>query len=156
MMKEFIVEAPEVFGDIWDLYCDLRGVKKNHSREKSCTEGKQHEVFFELMAMICTANRKKLTHWALIQNAPNSARVVGQTAESAVAFFGHTLSAGTRTRIVNRITGNEKEAFHVLIFIYDNYQRELTCKNNKENTRVHLQGDQPMRPQSFPICQLHL
>ena len=83
--------------------------EENHSREKDCTEGKRNEVFFKLMAMIRTADRKKLTYWDIVQNISSFTRGVGRTVESAFAFFGHALSAGTRTCIFNKITDNDKE-----------------------------------------------
>ena len=97
MMKEFIAKAPDVFGDIWDFYFELRGVKETHSREQDRTEGKQNKVFFELMAMIHTTNEKKLMHWALIKNISNVARGVRRTAELAFTFFGHSLSKSPAT-----------------------------------------------------------
>ena len=95
-MKEFIAEAPSIFGELWHIMCVLRGVKPNQAREKDRTEGKMNEVFFELMSLTCIANRKKLLYWAMIQNISNFARGVGRTAECAFGFFGHTLSPTSR------------------------------------------------------------
>jgi len=45
-MKAFIAEAPAIFGDLWRLLCDLRGVKLKVVAEKQQNIARQHAVFF--------------------------------------------------------------------------------------------------------------
>ena len=45
-MKAFIAEAPAIFGDLWHLLCDLRGVKLKVVAEKQQNIARQHAVFF--------------------------------------------------------------------------------------------------------------
>ncbi len=105
-MKEFIEQAPAIFGDVWKLLCDLRGVKENIAQEKGQTQGKKNEVFFELLALARVANHRKLTHWTMIQNIASFARGVGRSTEAAFAYFGHLLSSTSRDRIFGKLTGN--------------------------------------------------
>ena len=71
-MEEFLGETPDVFGDLWHLLCELRGVKntqkgsKRDRFEAARKSDKIHSVFFELLAMAQNANRHSLSHWALI------------------------------------------------------------------------------------------
>ena len=91
------------------------------------------------------ANRRRLTHWAVIQSISNFARGVGTAAENAFAFFGNSVSPRTRTRIINRLTGNDKagreagkslvimqrailRAQKALILGYDNFQHGLSLQ----------------------------
>mmetsp|Transcript_43134 Transcript_43134/g.73565 ORF Transcript_43134/g.73565 Transcript_43134/m.73565 type:complete len:150 (-) Transcript_43134:697-1146(-) len=106
-MQEFLIKTPEIFGGLWTLLCDLRGVKPARTREKAQTERKLHEVFFALLSMVRISNLKQIPHWVLIQNISNFSRGIGRTAECAFTFFGHTLAATSREWLFNRITGND-------------------------------------------------
>mmetsp|Transcript_14435 Transcript_14435/g.30712 ORF Transcript_14435/g.30712 Transcript_14435/m.30712 type:complete len:210 (+) Transcript_14435:239-868(+) len=98
--------------------------------------------------MVGVANRKKLKFWAMLQNISNFARGVGYTAECTFAFFDHTLSAATRERPLNKMTGNNKagralnnslqhkqsllfRGCKALVFACDNYQRGLTLQEQQ-------------------------
>ena len=37
-MKEFIAEAPAIFGTVWDLMCELRGVHETHTHTRSIVQ----------------------------------------------------------------------------------------------------------------------
>jgi len=45
-MKEFIKEAPAIFGDMWTLFCELRGINETHTCHHHLAESKTNEVFF--------------------------------------------------------------------------------------------------------------
>ena len=69
----FTERAPAIFGDTWNLRCDLRGVKPYQKEEKEHNILRIHSVFYEILAMTRIANRKELKHWALIQSVSNFA-----------------------------------------------------------------------------------
>ena len=147
-MREWISAAPGVFGPLWCLLCDIRGIKPTHEREKGRTDDKIHSVFFELLTMVRISNRKWLVHWAMIQNITLFARGVGRAAESAVSYFGIALSNTSRRRLFDKISGNDKEGqaqkktlrdrrccmfrtCAALIFAYDNYQKGLSLQHQR-------------------------
>ena len=147
-MQEFIEQAPAVFGDLWKLMCDIRGVNPKLKKEESRMDDKVHSVFFELLCMARIRNRKKLKHWAMIQNIANYARGVGRTAEVLIAYFGNALSNTTRRRLWTKLIGNDKAGLasnntvrerqsilfrgsKALILAYDNYQRGLSLPNQR-------------------------
>ena len=87
----------------------------------------------------------RLNHWAVIQSISNFARGVRVAAETAFAFFGNSVSPRTRSRIITRLTGNDKkgrakgDAFvnkqmrmlrkeKMLLLSYDNFQRGLSLQ----------------------------
>ena len=123
----FIAEAPKVFGDFWKLLCDLRGIKLKVKKSQHLVESKRREVFFSILTLARIAHRRLLLHWALIQNLSNYARGVGPNAESAIAFFGSSVSVATRKRILSKLPGNIRERqtnlireCSSLIFTFDN------------------------------------
>ena len=80
IMDEFIKEAPAVFGDMWDLMCDLRGIKPNYKREKDRMDNKLHSVLSKTLRMARIANQKTLKYWAMISNISSFAHGVGRKA----------------------------------------------------------------------------
>ena len=168
-VKGFISEAPKIFGGLWNILCDLRGVKANHAKEKTRTLTKFNEVFFQLLAMIRIANRRKLKYWAMIGNISNFARGVGRHAESAFSYFGHTLSPSARHQLFNKLTGNSKQSGSdnnslrekqsrlfrtcaALIFTYDNYQRGMTLQEQRgKHSSAFFKGTHQCAHKVFPF-----
>lgn len=107
-MEEFIDEAPVVFGDLWKLLCDLRGVKENQKAEvqRNIGIGRKWDVFFQIMSMARISNRQKLQWWAMALNVTNFSRGINQIAERAISFFGHSVSNPTHRRLFAKLTGN--------------------------------------------------
>ena len=87
-------------------------------------------------------NRKVLKHWAFIRSISNYSRGVARAAETAFAYFGHTLSPSGRQTVMNRLMGNDKQGMlendtlhhkqslllrvqKAIILCYDNYQRGM-------------------------------
>ena len=60
--QTFIEEAPAVFGDMWDLFSEIRGVKSNQPAQEDKNVPRRHSVFFQLIGMACVANRQRLKH----------------------------------------------------------------------------------------------
>ena len=67
-MCALIAEAPTVFGQTWNHLCDLRGVQANQPKKEPLNVVKHHQVFWQLINMARTANRKKLMHLAFISS----------------------------------------------------------------------------------------
>ena len=147
-MREWISAAPAIFGPLWCLLCNIRGIKPTHEREKGRTDDKIHSVLFELLTMARISNRKRLIHWAIIQNITLLARGVGRAAESAVSYFGFALSNTPRRRLFDNISGNDEEGqaqkktlrdrqcsmfrtCAALIFAYNNYQKSLSLQHQR-------------------------
>ena len=108
-MNKWISAAPDVFDPLWCLLCNIRGEKPTNERKKGRMDDKIHSVFFELLTMAQINNRKRLVHWAMIQNITLFSRGVGRAAESAVSYFGSAPANTTRRRIFNKISDNDKE-----------------------------------------------
>ena len=109
-MEEFIEQAPVVLGDLWDVMCDLRGVKPKQKREKGRKYGRQASLcVFKILTMDRVANRRSLKYWAMISNISGFSRGVGQMAESAYAYSGQALSNATQRRLWAKLTGSNKE-----------------------------------------------
>jgi hypothetical protein len=97
-MTALIDEAPTVFGETWNHLSDLRGVQPNRPSKEQQNVVKRHQVFFQLINMARSANRRQLMNLAFIFSVANFARGVGNKAESAFAFFGNTLSVSGRKK----------------------------------------------------------
>ena len=138
-MLEFIAKAPAIFGDTWDLLCELCGVKPKQKEEKQCNIPHINSVSYKMIAMAWRANRKKLTYRAFIHSMSKYARGVGPSAEKFFAYFWHTLSHPTRMHIMAQLMGSYKQgilnndtlhhkqstllcAQCTLLAAYDNYQ----------------------------------
>ena len=145
-MKDFIAQAPDVFGDTWAFLCDLRGVKPNVVAEQERNIPRIHSVFYDILAMARRSNRKNLKHWAFIHSVSNYARGVGRSAESSFAYFGHTLSPTARRVVMSELMGTDRKSVAenntlqhkqsrllrrctALIICYDNYQRGIKLQN---------------------------
>ena len=157
-MQSFIEQAPGVFGDTWDFFCELRGVKPNHKAEQERNITRIHSVFYDTLAMMRRANRRVLKHWAFIHSTANYARGVGRAAEAAFAYFGHTLSPSGRQSVMNRLMGNDSQgvreddtlkhkqsklfrACTALIICYDNYQRGIKLQHQRgQHTGSYFKG----------------
>ena len=61
-MLAFTEQAPTIFGDTWNLLCNLRGVKQDQKEEKERNILPVHSVFYEILAMTRIANIKELKH----------------------------------------------------------------------------------------------
>ena len=94
-MEDLLQQAPKVFGDFWELMCQICGVNENLSRKKDRTEIKKMQVLFEITNIAYISNRTRLPFWAMIENISSMAHGVGHVAESANAFFGHMVSSQT-------------------------------------------------------------
>ena len=150
-MEGFIARSPEVFGDLWEILCHLRGVKPGQAKEKGRTDDKIHSVFFQILAMARIANRHRLTHWAMMMNIANYARGVGRTAEASMSYFGSTLSDSTRRRLFTKLAGAAAalrkaqgrlfRSCRALLFAYDNYQRGVTLQHQRgEHSSAYFKG----------------
>ena len=64
-MLEFVVHAPSIFGDTWNLLCDLQGMKPNQTSQKQKNVSRIHSVFYEILAMARRENHKLQTIKAL-------------------------------------------------------------------------------------------
>ena len=98
-MESFLSRSPDVFGGLWTLLCDIRGLKPGQAREKSRTTDKLHALFVEILTLACISNRRRLNHWAMIANVAHYAGGVARSAEQAILFFGSTISYTTRRKI---------------------------------------------------------
>ena len=147
-MNALIAEAPRVFGATWNHMCDLRGVHPNRPKKEAQNIGKRHQVFWQLINMARTANRRKLMHLAFIASVANFARGVGNKAESAFAYFGNTLSVSGRKKVMAKLMGNDAEGRATkntladkqrrimriqaaIVFAYDNYQRGMKLQHQR-------------------------
>ena len=147
-IKVFIKEAPAIFGDVYKLLCDTRSVRKNQKAEQGRNLDREHSVFFDMMCLARQVNRKKLKHWAMIQNVTNFARGVGRSAEKAISYFGNLVSSTTRLSVFGNLTGNLKmgratnntlkhkqtralRVQNALILCYDNYQKGLQLQHQR-------------------------
>ena len=65
-MQSFIDRAPKVFGDYWELECNLRGAKLSHKSQRTWNFTRVKTVFFSILSRIHQANRRKLQYWAVI------------------------------------------------------------------------------------------
>ena len=147
-MAALISEAPTIFGETWNHLCDLRGVQPNRPSKEQQNIVKRHQVFWQLVNMARTSNRRQLMHLAFISSVANFARGVGNKAESAFAFFRNTLSISGRKRIMVKLTGDDAEgratnntlaekqrrimrAQAAIIFAYDNYQRGMKLQHQR-------------------------
>ena len=147
-MCALIAEAPNVFGQTWNHLCDLRGVQANQPKKEPLNVVKRHQVFWQLINMARTANRRKLMHLAFISSVANFARGVTNKAESAFAYFGNTLSISGRKRIMAKLTGDDAEGRvtkntladkqrrvmrvqAAIVFAYDNYQRGMKLQHQR-------------------------
>ena len=117
-----------------------------------------HSVFYEIMVMARRENCKQLKHWAFIHSVANYARGVGQAAESAFAYFGHTMSYTTQHRVMARLMGSDKQGIRkndtmnhnqsrllrvqqALIVAYDNYQRGFKLLHQRgQHSSAFLKG----------------
>ena len=70
-MRALIAEAPNVFGQTWNHLCDLRGVQANQPKMEQRNVVKRHQVFWQLVNMARTANRRKPMHLAFISSVAN-------------------------------------------------------------------------------------
>ena len=147
-MTALIEEAPTVFGETWNHLCDLRGIHPNRPSEEKKNVVKRRQVFFQLVNMARTANRRQLMNLAFISSVANFSRGVRNNAESAFAFFGNSLSVSGRKSIMAKITGDDAEgratnntlpqkqsrimrAQAAIIFAYDNYQRGMKLQHQR-------------------------
>ena len=106
-MEAYIDDASGVFGDTWTHLCKLRGVKANQISKDALNKSKYHKACFNVLNMALMNNWKHLMHFAFISSIANFARGVGIKSETAFAFFSNTLSAFSRTRIMDSITVND-------------------------------------------------
>ena len=147
-MEALIAEAPTVFGETWNHLCDLRGVHPNCPSEEQQNVTKRHQVFFQLINIARSSNRRHLMNFAFISSVANFARGVGNKAESAFAYFGSTLSVTGRKRIMAKITGDDANgratnntltqkqsrimrAQTAIVIAYDNYQRGMKLQHQR-------------------------
>ena len=147
-MEALIAEAPTVFGKTWNHLCDLCGVHPNRPSEEQQNVTKRHQVFFQLINIARSSNRRHLMNFAFILSVANFARGVGNKAESAFAYFGSTLSVTGRKRIMAKITGDDANgratnntltqkqsrimrAQTAIVIAYDNYQRGMKLQHQR-------------------------
>jgi len=141
-MQSFIDRAPKVFGDYWELECEMRGAKLSQKSEKERNIPRVKTVFFLILARIRQANRRKLQYWAVINNISDYSRGVKASAEKAAAFHGHHVHPTMRRRIIGRLTGNNKKgradkqrrllgACKAIALCFDNFQRGVSLLNQR-------------------------
>ena len=49
-MQSYIDRAPKVFGDYWELECNMRGTKLSHKSEKERNIPRLKTVFFSILS----------------------------------------------------------------------------------------------------------
>ena len=94
-LMKIIEETPSIFGDLWELQCEVKNIHVNWNRGKHLIKGKKKEAFFKILTLARMSNRQLLVHWALVQNLSNFSRGVPANAEAAFAFFGSSVCTRT-------------------------------------------------------------
>ena len=61
-VKVFIEEALAIFGDVYELLCDIHGIHKNQKAEQQRNVAREHSVFSDMMCLARQAHRQKLKH----------------------------------------------------------------------------------------------
>ena len=158
VMKKYIDESKSVFGNLWTILCDLRGVRPKQEAEKVNNIPRTHSVFFQILGLIRMANRQKLQNFGMVQNVTNLSRGMRRSAEVANSYFGLTVSNRTRRRVFDRWTGNNQndmangndlkskqskllKTATALIICYDNYQQGLSLQHqNGEHCSAFFKG----------------
>ena len=55
-LMKFVEDVPNIFGDLWELHCEVKHIHVNRKKGGHLIEGKKKEAFFKILMLARASN----------------------------------------------------------------------------------------------------